>query len=85
MEDEAKVRGEIWGTPYYVAPEKLDHKPEDFRSDIYSLGGTLFQLAATVFLIISMVRAWRGEVHRIAPLKDAVHWFNQHIDPRKES
>ena len=41
-EDEAKVRGEVWGTPYYVAPEKLDNKPEDFRSDIYSLGGTLF-------------------------------------------
>jgi serine/threonine protein kinase len=45
-EDEAKVRGEIWGTPYYVAPEKLDHKPEDFRSDIYSLGGTLFHALA---------------------------------------
>ncbi len=45
-EDEAKVRGEIWGTPYYVAPEKLDQKPEDFRSDIYSLGGTLFHALA---------------------------------------
>jgi serine/threonine protein kinase len=45
-EDEAKMRGEIWGTPYYVAPEKLDHKPEDFRSDIYSLGGTLFHALA---------------------------------------
>jgi hypothetical protein len=42
MSEEESVRGEIWGTPYYVAPEKLDHKPEDFRSDIYSLGGTLF-------------------------------------------
>jgi hypothetical protein len=45
-EDEAKVRGEIWGTPYYVAPEKLDNKPEDFRSDIYSLGATLFHALA---------------------------------------
>jgi serine/threonine protein kinase len=34
--------GEIWGTPYYVAPEKLERKPEDFRSDLYSLGATLF-------------------------------------------
>ncbi|HEY5752720.1 MAG TPA: protein kinase [Chthoniobacterales bacterium] len=42
MEGEAKARGEIWGTPYYVAPEKLNYEPEDFRSDIYSLGGTLF-------------------------------------------
>jgi len=34
--------GEIWGTPYYVAPEKLERHPEDFRSDLYSLGATLF-------------------------------------------
>ncbi|MGB8169149.1 MAG: protein kinase [Chthoniobacteraceae bacterium] len=37
----------IWGTPYYVAPEKLDTPPhEDFRSDMYSLGATLFHAAA---------------------------------------
>lgn len=46
MEQEAEARGEIWGTPYYVAPEKLNHEPEDFRSDIYSLGGTLFHAVA---------------------------------------
>src|SRR5271170_4070989 len=34
--------GEIWGTPYYVAPEKLEREREDFRSDLYSLGATLF-------------------------------------------
>jgi predicted RNA-binding Zn-ribbon protein involved in translation (DUF1610 family) len=38
----AQARGEIWGTPYYVAPERLQSQPEDFRSDIYSLGATLF-------------------------------------------
>ncbi|MBA2743906.1 MAG: protein kinase [Chthoniobacterales bacterium] len=37
---------EIWGTPYYVAPERLDNEPEDFRSDIYSLGATLFHALA---------------------------------------
>jgi len=46
MDEEASVRGEIWGTPYYIAPEKLDNHPEDFRSDIYSLGGTLFHALA---------------------------------------
>jgi serine/threonine protein kinase len=40
--EEESVRGEIWGTPFYIAPEKIEGKPEDFRSDIYSLGGTLF-------------------------------------------
>jgi len=36
----------VWGTPYYVAPEKLRDQPEDFRSDIYSLGATLFHALA---------------------------------------
>lgn len=42
MDEAASKVGEIWGTPYYIAPEKLENLPEDFRSDIYSLGGTLF-------------------------------------------
>ena len=46
MDEEATERGEIWGTPYYIAPEKLDNQPEDFRSDMYSLGGTLFHALA---------------------------------------
>jgi len=45
-EHEAEERGEVWGTPYYVAPEKLDSQPEDFRSDMYSLGGTIFHAIA---------------------------------------
>ena len=32
----------IWGTPPYVAPERLYNQPEDIRSDVYSLGATLF-------------------------------------------
>jgi serine/threonine protein kinase len=32
----------IWGTPYYVAPEKIQRQGEDFHSDMYSLGGTLY-------------------------------------------
>lgn len=41
-----EAHGEIWGTPYYVAPERLNNQPEDFRSDIYSLGATLFHALA---------------------------------------
>jgi serine/threonine protein kinase len=37
-----KSRGEIWGTPYYISPERARGKPADHRSDIYSLGATLF-------------------------------------------
>jgi serine/threonine protein kinase len=36
----------IWGTPPYVAPERLCNQPEDVRSDIYSLGATLFHAIA---------------------------------------
>lgn len=44
--EEAGARGEVWGTPYYIAPERLNYEAEDFRSDIYSLGGTLFHAIA---------------------------------------
>jgi len=30
------------GTPYYVAPEKINREPETFLSDMYSLGATLY-------------------------------------------
>ena len=48
MEHAGTVMGEVWGTPAYVAPEKLDDRPEDLRSDIYSLGATLFHALAGV-------------------------------------
>jgi serine/threonine protein kinase len=38
--------GDVWATPFYVAPEKLDGRPEDFRSDMYSLAATLFHAIA---------------------------------------
>ncbi|MDF3127691.1 serine/threonine-protein kinase [Kiritimatiellaeota bacterium B1221] len=37
---------ERWGTPYYIAPEKSKQVSEDFRSDLYSLGATLFHAIA---------------------------------------
>lgn len=45
-EQNAEAQNEIWGTPYYVAPERLNNEPEDFRSDIYSLGATLYHAMA---------------------------------------
>ena len=47
-------------------------------------GAWIFSMATLVFLIISMVRAWRGEPHRIAPLAEPAQWFNQHIEPRTQ-
>jgi len=31
----------VWGTPYYIAPEKVKREREDFLSDMYSLAGSL--------------------------------------------
>jgi hypothetical protein len=39
---------EIWGTPYYIAPEKVRRQKSDHRADIYSLGGTLYHALAGV-------------------------------------
>ena len=37
-----KDTNEIWGTPYYIAPEKCRHQQVDYRADMYSLGGTIY-------------------------------------------
>ncbi len=33
---------ELWATPYYVPPETIEGYPEDFRSDIYAFGATVY-------------------------------------------
>ncbi len=44
----AAANNEVWGTPYYIAPETLLKQKVDFRADIYSLGGTLYHAIAGV-------------------------------------
>src|ERR1039457_2015142 len=39
---EHEVEDVTWGTPYYVAREKIKREPETFLSDMYSLGATLY-------------------------------------------
>jgi eukaryotic-like serine/threonine-protein kinase len=51
--------GTVWGTPYYIAPEKIRREREDFLSDMYSLAGTLYH-------------ALTGHVPFEAPTIDAV-------------
>jgi serine/threonine protein kinase len=41
-EENEEYEAAVWGTPYYVAPEKIQRRGEDFHSDMYSLGGTLY-------------------------------------------
>ena len=41
-ETDADPETTVWGTPYYIAPEKVKREGETFHSDMYSLGGTLY-------------------------------------------
>lgn len=38
--------GNVWGSPHYISPERVGQRAEDFRSDLYSLGATLFHALA---------------------------------------
>lgn len=49
-----------------------------------SFGGTLFTIASVIFLIISMIRVWKGEPHRLPPLDEPAKWFNRNIEPRNQ-
>lgn len=49
-----------------------------------SIGGSFFKIAATIFLIISMIRVWKGEPHRIAPIGEPAQWLNERIEPRNQ-
>ena len=40
-----RARGRITCSPNYVAPERLCGYPADFRSDLYSLGVVLYEMA----------------------------------------
>lgn len=37
---------EFWATPYYVPPETIEGAAEDFRTDIYAFGATLYHALA---------------------------------------
>ena len=40
------IKGEMFGTPQYLAPEYIDGKKLNIRTDIYSLGITLFYMVS---------------------------------------
>ena len=39
-------QGGVWGTPYYISPERARGGKADHRSDIYSLGATMYHALA---------------------------------------
>jgi uncharacterized membrane protein len=47
------------------------------------MGGSLFWFASFIFLIVSIIRVWKGETHHIAPLDEATSWLYERVEPRK--
>jgi serine/threonine-protein kinase len=42
---DADAEGKAYGTPYYISPEQVTgDPPPDFRTDLYSLGATLYEM-----------------------------------------
>lgn len=70
---------EIWATPYYVPPEALDGEEEDFRSDIYALGSTLYHAFSGQAPLpdeAKSTREVRKAKEHIAPISEVAPWLN---------
>lgn len=61
--------GTIMGTPLYMSPEQFEGKPVDQRSDIYSLGVTLYDMLAGAppFTGDTVLNVWRSHVKETPP------------------
>jgi len=46
-------------------------------------GAGLFSLVSTVFLVIAMIRVWKGKPFHIPPLEEPTKWLDEKIKPRK--
>jgi uncharacterized membrane protein len=48
-----------------------------------SAGAGLFNFASFIFLIIAMIRAWKGKPLNLPPLDEPRKWLDEKINPRK--
>jgi serine/threonine-protein kinase len=73
-------QGALVGSPLYMSPEQIVGDKIDPRSDIYSLGVTLYQLLTgrTPYLADSPIEAIRYHLHgTIAPIREVAPEINQ--------
>jgi serine/threonine-protein kinase len=65
--------GTVAGTPYYISPEQIKNEPVDARTDIYSLGATLYHM-------VTGLVPFSG---RSAPIVMAKHLHEVPMPPRR--
>lgn len=58
----------IQGTPLYIPPERVRGEPEDFRSDIYGLGATLYHLLRGIAPFRARTASEVAMMHAQSPL-----------------
>jgi uncharacterized RDD family membrane protein YckC len=91
---EEKAAGRFVGTPYYAAPEQLAGAATDFRSDIYTLAVTFYELLTGQVPFKADNLEAMAEMHRRAPrpaiADDVAPWRLRQLiaemmdpDPRK--
>ena len=80
VEKQHEDSGDVWATPYYVSPEKLDGRPEDFRSDMYSLAATLFHAIAGRPPFMSESNSMT-ELRQIKSRPVQLHSYAPHVSP----
>ena len=84
-QDDEDPDAAVWGTPYYVAPEKIKREGEDYHSDMYSLGGTLYHALTghVPFDAKTVEEVVAGHVH--TPLTPAVQVWHDVTQPTSDA
>ncbi|MBV9611205.1 MAG: protein kinase [Acidobacteriaceae bacterium] len=73
--------GEVHGTPRYMAPEQVEAKPTDVRTDVYSLGLVLYEMA-TGRIPFKDDSVYQTMAHRLTERPKDPRLFNPAISER---
>jgi serine/threonine-protein kinase len=70
----AWIRGEeknrVQGTPQYIAPEQVNEKVVDAKTDIYNLGATMYRMFTGRFANIGLPKTGEGGIRKLpAPIQ----------------
>jgi uncharacterized membrane protein len=71
------------GFLFRIADSIADNTVGGIFSLMLGIASVVFTIVAFIFFIVSMIRVWKGEEHRVAPLADATRWLNEKIEPKK--